>query len=69
MRALNKDMSVNSIYTNLTRAFDTVNIYLLFRILKGYGMNELIAVLPGVGQGTHLGPVLFLIYMILMYLL
>ena len=37
MRPLNKDMSVHSIYTDLTRAFDTVNIDLLLRKLQGYG--------------------------------
>ena len=39
MRALNKDMSVHSIYTDLTREFNTVNIDLLLRKLEGYGIN------------------------------
>ena len=87
MSSLNKGLSVYAVYTDLTRAFDTVNICFLLRKLEGIGINgmqlkwfasyltdrkhtvkvkeilsELIFVLSGVGQGSHLVPILFLIF-------
>lgn len=84
---LNRGLAIDSIYTDLSRAFDTVNINLLLRKLQAYGVcgttlswfssflkdreqivvirgtkSRKIRVLSGVGQGTHLGPLLFLLF-------
>lgn len=84
---LNKGLVVDAIYTDLTRAFDLVNVDLLLRKLQAYGLygsllkwfesfltdrkqivkirnakSYIIVVYSGVGQGTHLGPLLFLLF-------